>query len=50
MPGVMFTAEEAAPALDAEQFDVRAEARQRTETRHEETHTVTDAVLAARRR
>jgi len=47
---VMFTAEELAPAVDAERFDVRAEAPQRTETRHDETHTVTDAVLVAHRR
>jgi len=47
MPGVMFTAEELAPAVDAERFDVRAEARERQETRNDETHAVTDAVLVA---
>ena len=47
MPGVMFTAEELAPAVDPERFDVRAEVRQRTEARHEETHHVADAVLVA---
>jgi len=47
MPGVMFTAEELAPAVDTERFDVRAEAPTRTETRDGETHTVTDAVLVA---
>ena len=47
MPGVMFTADELAPAVDAERFDVRAEARERSETRNGETHAVTDAVLVA---
>ena len=50
MPGVMFTAEELLPAVDPDAFDVRAEARQRSETRDGETHVVTDAVLVARRR
>ncbi len=50
MPGVMFTAEELAPAVDTTLFDVRAEAPTRTESRNDETHTVTDAVLVARRR
>lgn len=49
MPGVLFTAEELAPALDREGFDVRAEARQRIETHGGEAHAVTDAVLIARR-
>jgi 2-polyprenyl-3-methyl-5-hydroxy-6-metoxy-1,4-benzoquinol methylase len=49
MPGVMFTAEELVPALDPELFDVRAEARSRVENRNDVTHTVTDAVLVARR-
>jgi SAM-dependent methyltransferase len=50
MPGVMFTAEELAPAVDPEQFDVQAEARERRETRDGVEHVVTDAVLRARRR
>lgn len=49
MPGVLFGADELVPAVDPERFEVRAEARRRTETRHEETHSVTDAVLVARR-
>lgn len=54
LPGVMLTAEELLPAVDPEQFEVRAEARQRTERGHDhhgdghgEVHTVTDAVLVA---
>jgi SAM-dependent methyltransferase len=50
LPGVLFTADELAPAVDADRFEIRAEARQRTETRHDETHAVTDAVLVARRK
>lgn len=50
LPGVMFTAEELVPAVDPDAFDVRAEARQRSETRDGETHAVTDAVLVAKRR
>ena len=50
MPGVLFTADELAPAVDPDAFEVRAEARQRSETHDGETHTVTDAVLVARRR
>ena len=50
MPGVMFTADELAPAVDPVLFEVRAEARERQETRNDETHSVTDAVLVARRR
>jgi hypothetical protein len=50
MPGVMFTADELAPAVDPERFDVWPEARTRQETRDGRTHEVTDAVLTARRR
>jgi 2-polyprenyl-3-methyl-5-hydroxy-6-metoxy-1,4-benzoquinol methylase len=50
LPGVMFTADELAPAVDPERFDVRAEARPRSETRDGQTHDVADAVLVARRR
>ncbi|MBA2954653.1 methyltransferase domain-containing protein [Nocardioides sp. MAH-18] len=50
LPGVMFTADELAPAVDPDLFDVRAEARRRTETRNDETHEVTDAVLLAVRK
>ncbi|MFC7493158.1 MULTISPECIES: SAM-dependent methyltransferase [unclassified Nocardioides] len=49
LPGVMFTADELVPAVDADRFEVRAEARPRSETRNDETHEVTDAVLVARR-
>ena len=49
LPGVMLTAEELLPAVDPEEYDVRAEARRRTETRDGEEHAVTDAVLVARR-
>jgi len=53
LPGVMLTAEELLPAIDTDRFEVSAEARRRTETRdsgdHAGTHTVTDAVLVARR-
>jgi 2-polyprenyl-3-methyl-5-hydroxy-6-metoxy-1,4-benzoquinol methylase len=50
MPGVLFTAEELAPAVDPELFAVRTEAPQREETRDGATHVVTDAVLVAVRR
>jgi 2-polyprenyl-3-methyl-5-hydroxy-6-metoxy-1,4-benzoquinol methylase len=50
MPGVMFTAEELTPAVDPDLFEVRAEARERRETRDGVEHVVTDAVLRARRR
>lgn len=53
LPGVMLTAEELLPAIDTDRFEVSAEARRRTETRdsgdHAGAHTVTDAVLVARR-
>jgi hypothetical protein len=47
---VMFTAEELAPAVDPQRFAVRAEARRRTENRHDKSHEVTDAVLLAVRK
>lgn len=50
MPGVLLTAEQLAPALDADRFDVRVEARRRTETHQGEEHAVTDAVLVAVRK
>lgn len=50
LPGVMFTSDELAPAVDPDRFEVRAEARRRSETRDGETHEVTDALLVARRR
>lgn len=50
MPGVLFTAEELAPAVDPDRFDVHTEARERRETRDGVAHVVTDAVLRARRR
>jgi SAM-dependent methyltransferase len=50
IPGVMFTAEELAPAVDPQLFDVHTEARERRETRDGVEHVVTDAVLRARRR
>lgn len=49
VPGVLFSADELVPALDPDRFEIRVEARERTEARHEETHAVTDAVLVARR-
>lgn len=50
MPGVLFAAEDLAPAVDPELFDVHVEARERRETRDGVEHVVTDAVLRARRR
>ncbi|MGB0101136.1 MAG: class I SAM-dependent methyltransferase [Nocardioides sp.] len=51
MPGVLLTAEQLAVALDPAVFEIHVEARKRQETRHEGAPmTVTDAVLAARRR
>ena len=50
MPGVLFTADELAPAVDPDLFDVRAEARSRTETRDGQEHAVADAVLVGHRR
>ena len=50
MPGVMFTADDLAPALDPSLFDVHVEARERRESRDGTEHVVTDAVLRARRR
>ncbi len=50
MPGVLFTAEQLAPALDPALFDVHVEARPRQEARDGVAHEVTDAVLRARRR
>jgi SAM-dependent methyltransferase len=50
MPGVLFAAEQLAPAVDPDLFDVRVEARERRETRDGVEHVVTDAVLRALRR
>ena len=49
-PGVLFTAEQLAPAVDAGRFDVRTEARSRQESHAGDAHGVTDAVLVAVRR
>ena len=50
MPGVLFAAEQLAPAVDPDLFDVRVEARERRETHDGVEHVVTDAVLRALRR
>jgi SAM-dependent methyltransferase len=50
MPGVLFTAEDLAPALDRDRFDVRVEARRRTEAHDSQEHAATDAVLVAVRK
>lgn len=50
LPGVLFTADDLAAAVDPAAFDVRAEARPRTESHHGDEHAVTDAVLVAVRR
>jgi SAM-dependent methyltransferase len=50
MPGVLFTADELAPALDPDRFQIRSDARPREETRDGRSHAVADAVLVARRR
>ena len=50
MPGVLFTADELATALDPTLFDIRTEARRREETRDGRTHLVTDALLLAVRK
>jgi SAM-dependent methyltransferase len=50
MPGVLFAAEGLAPAVDPDRFEIRPEARRRTETRDGHDHAVTDAVLVAKRR
>lgn len=47
MPGVLFTADDLRPAVDADRFAVRTEARPRQESHHGDEHAVTDAVLVA---
>ena len=50
MPGVLFSADELAPAVDPGRFTVRTETRRRDETRDEQTHHVADALLVAVRK
>jgi len=49
-PGVMFTPDDLAPALDDDRFDVTAEVRERQQVKDGESITVRDSVIIARRR
>lgn len=50
LPGVMFTPDDLAPALDPERFDVTAEVRGRTQVKDGVEIAVQDSVVVARRR